>query len=442
MILSPSHSHIFSTLFSDQEMANRFSDAQFMAYLLQVEATLARVQGRLGIIPAGAAQKIVSAVSHFEVDYAALQVNTEKAGVPVGGLVKQLRQHIGGEAASYVHWGATTQDIMDTALVLQMKSAFDQMEETMERLIHQLAELADKHRDTLMAGRTHSQQALPITFGLKVAGWLSPLLRHRQRLQEMKARVLTVQFGGAVGTLAPFDLLGIQVQEELAKELELGPSLMTWHTQRDNLVEVAGWLSLISGSLAKMGQDIILLAQTEVGEVRESADRSRGGSSTMPQKSNPVISELLIAAARTNAASLSAMHHALIHEHERATHSWQVEWLNFPQMFVLTQAALNKALFLSQNLVVNETRMAQNVARSNGLMLGEAISFALAAYMGRAEAKSLIRDACWVAIEEDRHLIDVVKEKTNLPLDWARLRRETNYLGSSTLFINRILSHV
>ena len=442
MILSPSHSHIFSILFSDPEMAQRFSEAQVMAYLLQVEAALARVQGHLDVIPSAAAEQIVSCIAQFEVDYAALEQSTEKAGVPVMGLVKQLRQQVGGEAASYVHWGATTQDIMDTALVLQMKGAFDQLEVTMLALMRELARLADEHRDTLMAGRTHSQQALPITFGLKVAGWLSPFLRHRQRLQEIKARVLRVQFGGAVGTLAPFDLFGIQLQEELAKALALGPSLMTWHTQRDNVVEVAGWLSLVSGSLAKMGQDIILLAQTEVGELRESADRSRGGSSTMPQKSNPVISELLIAAARSNASSLSAMHHALIHEHERATHGWQVEWLNFPGMFVLTQTALNKALFLSQQLVVNETRMRQNVAASNGLMLGEAISFALAAHMGRAEAKALIQDACWIAIEEDRHLIDVVKEKTDLPLDWPTLRDEANYLGSSSLFIDRILNQM
>ncbi|MGB0384272.1 MAG: 3-carboxy-cis,cis-muconate cycloisomerase [Ardenticatenaceae bacterium] len=449
MILSASHSQIFSSLFSDPEIAALFSDEQFIRYLLQVEAALAIVQGRLGIIPTEAAKKIALGAAGFEVevdiDMEALQGSTEKAGVPVMGLVKQLRERVGGEAGSYVHWGATTQDIMDTALVLQIRAALEKIEQTMQQVIENLAQLADQHRHTLMAGRTHSQQALPITFGLKVAGWIAPLLRHRQRLRETKARILTVQFGGAAGTLAPFGQLGIQVQEELAKELNFAVPLMPWHTQRDNLAELAGWLSLVSGTLAKMAQDIILMAQTEVGEVRESSDRSRGGSSTMPQKSNPIVSELIIAAARTNATLLASMHHALIHEQERATHSWQVEWLNFPQMFVLTAVALNKALFLSHNLVVNDTRMRQNVAASNGLMLGEAISFALASHMSRAEAKTLIRESCWIAIEQNRHLVDVVRQKieatlpSEAPIDWHALKDESAYLGSTDAFIERVL---
>ena len=239
--------------------------------------------------------------------------------------------------------------------------------------------------------------------------------------------------------------MGIKVQEELAAELSLGVPLMPWHTQRDNLAELAGWLSLVSGSLAKLGQDIILLAQTEVGEVRESSDRSRGGSSTMPQKSNPIVSELIIAAARTNASLLSAMHQALVQEHERATHGWQVEWLTLPQMFALTSAALNKAVFLSQNLEVNEARMSQNVAASNGLMLAEVINFALTtAHMDRAEAKQLIKEACQVVTNEGRHLVDVVQEKANVfiewdSIDWQALKDETAYFGSSEAFINRVL---
>jgi 3-carboxy-cis,cis-muconate cycloisomerase len=309
----------------------------------------------------------------------------------------------------------------------------------MQRLIKNLAQLARRYRSSLMAGRTHSQQALPIPFGLKVAGWLAPLLRHRQRLAELKPRLLVVQLGGAAGTLAALGELGRNVQAEVAADLNLGVPLMPWHSQRDSLAEVAGWLSLVSGSLAKMAQDVILLAQSEVGEVRESADPWRGGSSTMPQKSNPIASELIIAAARTNASLLAAMHQALVQEHERASHGWQVEWLNLPPMFALTSAALDKAVFLSQHLVVDEDRMRQNVAASNGLMLAEAITFALVPFMSRAEAKQLVQESCQLALEQGRHLIDIVSEKTGAPVDWQALRDEAAYFGSAGAFITRVL---
>jgi 3-carboxy-cis,cis-muconate cycloisomerase len=294
----------------------------------------------------------------------------------------------------------------------------------------------------LMAGRTHSQQALPTTFGLKAAGWLAPLLRHRQRLTELKPRLLIVQFGGAAGTLAALGDEGIVVQAALAQELGLGQPLTPWHTQRDNLAEIAGWFSLVSGSLAKMAQDIILLAQSEIGEVRETADTARGGSSTMPQKNNPIISESLIAAARANANLLATMHQALVQEQERATHGWQMEWLTLPQMVGLTAVALNKALFLSQNLAVNSAQMQHNVTVSNGLMLAEALNFALAQHMSRAEAKELITLACQRALAENRHLVDVVREETAVALDWQALRDEANYLGAAQAFIDNVLEDV
>lgn len=429
-------------MFDDPEMAAIFSDERFVQHMLEVEAALSRAQAKLGVIPAGAGDKITEGVAQVRVDTRLLRASTEKAGIPVIELVRQLREQVGEETASYVHWGATSQDIMDTALVLQIRSALGALEETLQRLTANLAELSDRHRNSLMAGRTHSQQALPIPFGLKVAGWLAPLLRHRQRLSELKARVLAVQLGGAAGTLAPFGALGVGVQEELASELALGVLVMPWHTQRDNLAELAGWLSMVSGSLAKMAQDVILLAQSEVAEARESSDSSRGGSSTMPQKNNPVVSEHIIAAARTNASLLAAMHQALVQEHERGTHGWQVEWLTLPQMFFLTAAASKEALLLSAHLTIDEERMRQNVAASNGLMLAEAVSFALADTMSRSDAQSLVKEACQLAVAEDRHLIDVVKERTDAPIDWQALKDETAYFGSSQKFIDRVLEEV
>ncbi|MBE7469027.1 MAG: 3-carboxy-cis,cis-muconate cycloisomerase [Anaerolineae bacterium] len=439
MAFSPTDSKIYAPLFSDPDMAAIFADEQFVRTLLEVEAALARAQGRLGVIPVGAAQQIVAGAQALQPDFERLQTGVEKAGLPIIELVRQLRAQVGAEAASYVHWGATTQDIMDTALVLQIRAALSFSEAKLLRLIKNLAEMAAQHQETLMAGRTHAQQALPISFGLKVATWLAPLLRHRQRLVEMRPRLLVVQFGGAAGTLASLGDKGTVVEQALADELGLAVPLLPWHTQRDTLAELAGWLSLLSGSLAKMGQDIILLAQTEVGEVNESADFSRGGSSTMPQKSNPIISELIIAAARTNANLLASLHQALVQEHERATHGWQLEWLNLPQMFALTAAALRHALFLSENLVVNKARMRQNVAASNGLMLAEALNFALAEHMDRAEAKQRIGEAVQEALAQNRHLVDVVREKVAAPLDWAALKDEANYLGSAQAFIERVL---
>lgn len=443
MASSPAESALFSTLFSDEEVAEQFSDARFVSAMLKVELALAAVQGRLGVIPQQAAAEIANGVAGIEVDFERLRAGVEKSGVPVIELVRQLRAQVGEDAASYVHWGATSQDIMDTARVLQIKTALTGLDATLGSVIQNLARLTDKHRHTLMAGRTHSQQALPITFGLKVAGWLAPLLRHRERLAEMEPRLLVVQFGGAVGTLAALGASGTEVQESLASELKLNLPPMAWHTQRDNMAELAGWLSLVSGSLAKIAQDIILLAQSEVGEVRESGDKSRGGSSSMPQKNNPVLSELIITAARTNASLLASMHQAQVQEHERATHGWQMEWLALPQMFALTATALKKALFLSQNLLVDEERMRKNLAASNGLMLAEAASYALAKNsMSKASAIQLVKEACQIAVEEGRHLIDVIREKTDSPVDWVALREESAYLGSADAFIDRVLKTV
>jgi len=433
-------SSLFAPLFSDSEVAEQFSDAQFVRAMLEVESALATVEGRLGVIPTEAATRIVDVADRLEVDFERLRNGVEKSGIPVIELVRQLREQVQGEAADYVHWGATSQDIVDSARVLQVRAGLGNLESKLESVIRNLSWLADRHRHTLMAGRTHSQQALPITFGFKVAGWLAPLIRHRERLAELRPRVLVVQFGGAVGTLATLGRLGTQVQEALAAELGLNLLPIPWHTQRDTMAELAGWLSMLNGSLAKMAQDVILLAQSEVSELSESGDSTRGGSSTMPQKNNPIISELIITAARTNASLLASMHQAQVQEHERGTHGWQMEWLVLPQMFTLTAAALNRALFLSQNLVVDEVRMRQNVTVSNGLMLAEAVSYALVrASMSKASANQLVKEACQVVIQEGRHLIDVMKEKTDAPVDWDAIREESAYLGSANAFINRVL---
>jgi 3-carboxy-cis,cis-muconate cycloisomerase len=434
-------SAIFSPLFSDAEISGLFTDDAYIRALVEVEVALARAQARVGVIPAAAGEQI-SRVKAREIDITALTKGTIRSGFPIIALVQQIGRQAGADAAPYVHWGATTQDIMDTASVLQMRAAIELFKPAILNIIRRLNELAQRHRRTVMAGRTHGQQALPITFGLKVASWIAPMLRHVERLDEILPRLLVVQFGGAAGTLAALGDKGLAVSEVLADELKLSVPVMSWHAQRDSLVEFAGWLSLITGCLGKMAQDVILLAQTEVGEAAESGEQGGGGSSTMPQKSNPITSELMLAAARTNASLISALHQAQIQEHERATHGWQVEWLTLPQMMIITGGALTHALDLAQNLQVDEAAMRVNMVRANDVVLAEAAVFALANWMPRDKAEELVKNACASATSQPKPLIDVIKERVAVPngtVAWQELADPANYLGEAEKIIDRVL---
>jgi 3-carboxy-cis,cis-muconate cycloisomerase len=437
-------SKIFGPLFGDAEISQLLSDEAYVRALVEVETALARAEARVGVIPHEAAEQISRSADPNRIDLASLSEGSLRSGFPIIALVQELRRLAGGPAAPYVHWGATTQDIMDTACVLQLRAAGKLYREKIVELARCLGRLSNRHRATVMAGRTHGQQALPISFGLKVASWLAPLLRHAARLEEISPRLLVVQFGGAAGSLAALGDKGIEVVQALGDELKLAAPAIPWHSQRDSLVEFAGWLSLVTGSLGKMAQDIILLAQTEVGEVSESAEEGRGRSSTMPQKSNPITSELILAAARLNASLLSALHHAQIQEHERATHGWQVEWLSLPEMLMLTGGALKHALYLAQNLQVDEAKMRENIHRANDVILAEAAVFALAQAMPRAEADELVKRACAVALSEGKPLVEVVKNLATgtIPagaIDWQALAAPENYLGETDKIIDRAL---
>jgi len=437
-------SQIFGPLFTDAEIVELLSDEAYVRALVRVETALARAEARVGVIPQAAAEQISSSADSTRIDIGALAKGTVRSGFPIIALVQEMRRLVGAEASPYVHWGATTQDIMDTACVLQIRAAIELFKDRIVQLSRYLSALAERHRSTVVAARTHGQQALPITFGLKVAMWLSPLLRHRERLDEISKRLLVVQFGGAAGTLAALGDKGLAVMQALADELHLAAPVMPWHAQRDNFVEFAGWLSLVTGTLGKMAQDVILLAQTEVGELSESAEEGRGGSSTMPQKSNPITSEIIAAAARTNASLLSAMHHAQIQEHERATHGWQVEWLTLPQMMLLTGGALKHAVYLAKNLHVDEAKMDENIRRGHDLILAEAAVFALANAMPRGKAEALVKKACGRAITEGKSLIDVVRELSNgvVPdgaMDWQSLAKPENYMGETAKIIDGVL---
>ena len=443
---TPLDSAIFKPLFTDDEITTLLTDHAFVRALLEVEIALARAEARAGVIPAKAAEQIAKATAE-RVDIEALTRGTVRSGFPIIALVQELRKQVGVDAAPFIHWGATTQDIVDTACVLQLRAVVKVLRARLGEIARHLAVLAERHRHTVLAGRTHGQQALPITFGLKVVSWVAPLVRHIERLGEIAPRLLIVQFGGAAGTLAALEDKGLSVAKELAGELELDMPAMSWHAQRDNFVEFAGWLSLATGTLAKMAQDIILLAQTEVGEAGESAEAGRGGSSTMPQKANPIASEMIVAAARTNAALLSAMHQAQIQEHERATHGWQVEWLTLPQMIVLTGGALKHARYLAQNLQVDEAAMRANITRANDVILAEAAVFALTSALPRPKAEELVKRACAVAVAENKPLIEAVRglaqgDIADGTVDWQKLAQPENYLGQADQMIDAVLASV
>jgi 3-carboxy-cis,cis-muconate cycloisomerase len=435
----PFSSAIHGDLFSTPEMRRLFGDERRVAAMVAVEAALARAQARCGVIPTDAARAITVAAGRFKPDLAALGAGSDAAGVPIPALVAQLRKAVGGDAASWAHWGATSQDIVDTALVLLLRDATTLFDRRLADLAERMADLAREHRDTVMSARTRLQQAAPTTFGLKLAGWRAPLVANRDRLAELSSRLLVVQFGGAAGTLAPLGDAGIAVMEALAAELDLGVPALPWHTRRDAFAELAGWLSLVTGSLGKLGLDVGLMTQSEIGELRESRDTARGGSSTLPQKANPVGSEMLVALARQNAGALASMHQALLHENERSGMGWSLEWLALPGMLMATDAALVHAQRIADGLVVDTARMAANIEASYGMMLAEAASFALAAHMPRPEAQKLVKDAVATALAEGRHLFDVLAETGPAGIDWAALRRPENWLGVAGVFVDRAL---
>ena len=430
---------MFDALLVDEAVAAALNDAAMAGAMVRVERALALVQGRLGVIDAAAAARIDTALADFVPDLVDLAQGTRSSGVPVPALVAQLRRAIGGEAGQRVHHGATSQDIVDTALLLCLRDALLFLDNRLNELIRDLAALADRHRGITMAARTRFQQAVPTVFGLKVAGWLAPLLRHRARLGELEPRLMQVQLGGAAGNLAALGADGPKVMAALAQELDLGCPAMPWHSQRDGLIELASWLSLLTGSLGKLGLDVLLLAQSEIAEVQEAEG---GGSSTMPQKSNPVRAEALVTLARRNAAVVGGMHEAALHAHERDGTAWQLEWTVLPGMVAATGAALAHAATLARTLVVAPERMRATLAASHGLLLAEAVSFALAAHLPRSEAQQLVKEAAREALASGRDLIEVVSARSPVPVDWSAVRAAADRPAAASVMIDRVLAAV
>jgi 3-carboxy-cis,cis-muconate cycloisomerase len=436
-------SAIFRDAFGAPAMRAVFSDEAAVRRWVEVEVALAAAEARAGVIPAAAAEAIRAGARPDAIDLAKLKAETDLVGYPIVGLVHQLAKQV-GEAGRYVHWGATTQDIMDTATVLQIREALALIEADLEAIETALAALAARHRATVMAGRTHLQHALPVTFGYKAAVWLAMVRRHSQRLAELRPRVLVGQFAGAAGTLASLGDKGLAVHDALMDELALGRPTAPWHVARDGLAETVAFLGLVTGSLAKIATDVMLLMQTEVAEAFEPFVAGRGSSSTMPQKRNPISCEFIVAAARIVRGHVGLMLDAMAADHERATGPWQLEWVAIPEAFLATGGALRQSRFMLEGLIVDAGRMRRNLDLTGGLIVAEAVMMALAQHAGRGAAHDFVYGACRSALDNGTTLLAELERLPEVTrhLDGKRLAELTdpvNYLGSAPAMIDRVL---
>jgi 3-carboxy-cis,cis-muconate cycloisomerase len=427
MPVNPADGGVLGALYGTDAMRAAFGEDAYLQKMLDVEAALARAQAALGIIPAEAATTITQVARAEALDRAALAAATRNTGYPVVGLVNQLSKLAGEDAGRWTHWGATTQDIMDSALVLQIRDGLALIEADLRATIAGFAAMAAQHRATVMAGRTHLQHALPVTFGYKVAVWVNPLITALERLEQLRPRVLRLGFGGASGTLASLGDQGLPVARELARELDLIEADIPWHVARDGVAEVACWLGVLCGSLSKIGTDVMLLMQTELAEVAEPHVPKRGGSSTMPQALVPQM--------------LSAMAHDL----ERGTGPWQAEALALPQAFLLTHGAVAQARFLAEGLQVDAARMQANLEATHGMIMGEAVMMRLAPILGRGEAHHKVNEACDAVRAEG---ITLAAALSRIPAIAARLDTSAvaamtdpaSYLGSAGAFTDRVVA--
>jgi len=439
---------LFDAYFTARDMREVFCDQGRVQAMLDFEAALARAEARVGLIPSSAVAPIAAACEAGLYDFAALGEAIATAGNSAIPLVKALGKQIASsdaEAERYVHLGATSQDVMDSGLVLQLRQALALIEDQLAQLADSLAAQAQRFATTPLAGRTWLQHATPVTLGMKIAGWLGAVTRSRQRLQQLKPRLLVLQFGGASGTLAALGEQALPIAQALAEELQLSLPEQPWHTQRDRIVEFGAVLGLIAGSLGKFGRDISLLMQTEAAEVFEPAAPGKGGSSTMPHKRNPVGAAVLIGAATRVPGLVSTLFSAMPQEHERSLGLWHAEWETLPEICCLVSGSLQQARLLADGLEVDAARMARNLELTQGLVLAEAVSIVLAQRVGRDTAHHLLEQCCKRAVAEQRHLRAVLADEPQVTAELSGaelddLLNPAHYLGQAQAWVERAVA--
>ncbi|KAK9446551.1 uncharacterized protein V1518DRAFT_458137 [Limtongia smithiae] len=439
--LPPTDSLVF-TLRNDTRLGTPscnaiFNDEAYINRCIDAETALARAQSATGVIPKEVGDAITRSCRSAGLDMDRLRRETEIVGYPILPLIRQLASMCDEPVGRYIHWGATTQDIMDMASILQIKSGLQLVGSLLDETVKTLELLAQKHRDTPMAGRTHLQHALPVTFGYKCAVWLSSLQRHQDRLAQLLPRALLVQYGGAAGSLASLGSggAGLQVRKQLAKELGLQDPSISWHVARDGIAEVVNFLALVGGSLGKIAYDLILMSSNEFGEVSEPFVPHRGASSTMPQKRNPISSEVILAASKILRANAGLVLDGMVADFERASGPWHLEWVAVPESFVIAVGALSQANFALSGLVVNTDKMASNLHSTRGLIVGEAVMMGLAPHVGRGAAHDIVYECCKEAIEHDKTLLAclLARDDVTAKLSATELQAlcdPVNYMGA------------
>jgi 3-carboxy-cis,cis-muconate cycloisomerase len=444
----PSHiidSRFLKDLYGTADMRAVFDDMHLLQLWLDVEVALAQAEAELGIVPGEAAREIARAARAETLDSNRLKLLVDQTVHPIVPLIRVLKDACQGDAGEYIHWGATTQDIMDTAMVLQVKEAQAILSDRTARLVAVLAGLAAEHRDTVMVGRTHGQQGPPVTLGYKMAVWLAEMQRHRQRLEQARPRVLVGQLGGAVGTLASLGEDALQVQAGMMHILGLDVPLITWHTSRDGLAEFTSILGMIASSAGKIAAEIINLQRSEIGEVEEPFTQGKVGSSTMPHKRNPMVCEAALALSRMVIRTVPLALDAMIQDHERDWTSDHLEWAYLGEVCIMTDAALKLVTGVLDGLAVLPERMRENLSLQGGLALSEAIMLALGKYVGRQSAHDIVYECAMRALEEKLPFQEVLLEHS---LVAARLSDEevqslldpVQYTGLSGQFVDRVLA--
>jgi len=447
MPVSVVDSTIFGNIFSTDAMRRVWSDENRTAKYVEIEKALATVQGRLGIIPAEVAAEIIRNCDIGKIDMEKLRAQTERIGYPILGVVSQINALCRDKLGEYCHWGATTQDITDTATVMLIREGLDLVDADLKAISNSLADLSRRYRDTPVIGRSNLQQAIPVTFGFKMAAILAGVERHRERLEQLRPRVLMGEFGGACGTLASIEKGAMETQAALMAELGLAKPDIAWHTVRDTIAEVGCFLGLVGGSLGKISMDVKLMMQTEVAEVYEPFAPGRGSSSTMPQKRNPISSCYIHSAVSVVRQHAAALMDAMIADHERSTGPWEIEWIVLPEAFCLLAGALKQSRHVLAGLEVDTAKMRANIDITKGLVMSEAVMMGLGPYIGREYAHDLVYDLCREAIKTGRPLLDILAEhkeiKTHLDREQlAALCDPANYLGQAGVMVDQVLNRL
>ena len=444
----PEPIRLLDPLFTTDAMRQVFSDHHRLQCMLDFEAALARALVGVGLAPSAARAPIESQCHAELFDVESLARGTALSGNVAIPMVKALTGLVAksdSQAAAFVHWGATSQDAIDTGLVLQLREALDFLDRDLAHLSASLARLAAAHKSTLLVGRTWLQQGPPVTFGLKVAGWFAAVERHRERLSHSRKQVLVLQLGGAVGTLAAIADRRLDLAAALARDLRLDLPELPWHSHRDRLAEVAASLGLLVGSLGKIARDISLMSQTEIDEVLEPSGAGRGGSSTMPHKRNPVSSAVILAAALRVPALVSTILTSMVQEHERGLGGWHAEWETLPEIVRLAAGALAHMKEIVDGLEVHSERMSQNAKLTRGLVLAEAVAFALRERLGREKSHKIVEEAARRATQDGSDFADVLMSYPDVSshlsrAELSRLLDPANYLGSAVEVTEKVLA--